>query len=1270
MSKINQIENALKSISGGEFQKLADSYIHKKSYQNINPIGSVIGADKVRKGTPDSYVRQDNGKLVFAEFTTEQNNLSSKLKRDLSKCLDESKTGIPLTEIEEIVFCHTSLISPEEEQELYAEGQKHGIKIQVFGIGRISFDLYQKYPGLAQDFLGVSIDTGQILEPGDFVENVGRNQLATPLDTAFHFREQEIQQILEGLESYNLVIVSGQGGVGKSRLALQALQNFKDSHPDFETRCIYNRGPDLFEDIRTHFSQSGQFLILVDDANRITQFDYIVDLVQNQRQDQQIKVIATVRDYARDKINQAARALGETPEIELEPMQAQEIKSLVNEQYNITNPLFLDRIADIAGGNSRLAIMAARIAVKQNNLGSISDVTNLYDEYFASISNDLRDLHDENVLKVAGIISFFRTIDCSNEEIMQLIQNVFGISPEDFWKAVQHLHDCEVADIYEREVVKISDQVFATYLFYLCFFKEEILSFSTLIDNFFPGQNNRLRDAIYPCLNAFNFERLTMQIRPHIQMKWHDLTDTGDTDNQYALIQLFWFFLQSDTLVYISDRIATLNTGPVELSSINWTEEDPDTDLHPLLNLLGLFRQADEEGAVRSALELACKYVEKIPQSAPQFIALMTKRFGFTHQSHLRGYLIQKIVIKILWKKADRGQDELFSRLFLAVAKKYTPTRFNSHEASSKNSIVVHQFNLLEIESIFELRRTMWDGVLYLYENTCLQEEVIDVLKTYSCSGYLLSQNKIISKDAELIVLFITDSLSPDNFAHCLIVQNYAAMLNRRNIPGADALSQNFRNGIYEIYELLSFDYSAAADMNFREFEKLKKQKIRDHTREFGLDDYSKLIQQCIEILSCISGDHQTHNIKAGILEVLVALAERDGPLGAQVIQEYLKSGDPLAIRPPALIIGKLLKSCGNGQTLRIIEEPEYPTKRPWLFGYYLCLSPEDIGPETIDNLYKLYREAELTELPYDYDYLLNYKAQDAHIVVNVTNIIVEKAETDEIFCRGLASLFNPNSEVNQQIFDLFEGHQDSLEKAYMLHSKVDKDADYNGETLARILSVNPDFILEYVDRVYDADGTTHSYIDTRDYAFLWHHEGCDFIMSRAIDRTLQHEKKRGYILGSYLEHLFCVHNGRECPPEIVAKQDEFLTAIIQEQAQNNDLMDLIFRPISHFSPERRKRFIELFLENNKSYEDFEKLALEPSTWSLRGSAVPMYQARVEYWESLLPLCNTVDLLQHRLYIERHVEANRKAMEAEKKSDFMDNTFAKTGDEGERLNPV
>ncbi len=91
MSKINEIQTKIKALNEGAFQKLADAYLHKKGYEPVNPLGSVIGSDKVRKGTPDTLVPLPNGKYVFAEHTTQQTDLYEKLNSDLNKCFDFEK---------------------------------------------------------------------------------------------------------------------------------------------------------------------------------------------------------------------------------------------------------------------------------------------------------------------------------------------------------------------------------------------------------------------------------------------------------------------------------------------------------------------------------------------------------------------------------------------------------------------------------------------------------------------------------------------------------------------------------------------------------------------------------------------------------------------------------------------------------------------------------------------------------------------------------------------------------------------------------------------------------------------------------------------------------------------------------------------------------------------------------------------------------------------------------------------------------------------------
>ena len=1253
MSKINQIQNALKGMDGGAFQKLADTYIFKKGYQNINPIGSVIGANKVRKGTPDSYFRQENGKLVFAEYTTSQTNVASKLQDDLSKCLDETKTGIPLTDIEEIIFCHTSLLSPEEEQKLYYRCKQQGVKIQIYGIGSISFDLVEKYPGLAQEFLGISIDTEQILEPSDFVANVGRNQLTTPLDTDFHFREEELKETLEKIENDNLVILSGPAGVGKSRLALKAIESFKEAHADYELRVIYNKGPDLFEDIRSYFSQPGDFLLLVDDANRITQFDYIVDLLQKQREDQNIKVIATVRDYARDKINNTAKSLGKVSEIEIKPMKPEEIKGFIEKQYSITNHAYLDRISDIAGGNPRLAVMAAVLAVQENTLESISDVSALYDEYFSSISDDLKKLQNTNILKVAGIISFFRSLDKSNTEAMELIQNVFGISPEDFWRSVEYLHGAEIVDVYEKEVVKINDQVFATYLFFLCFFKEKNLSFSLLLENFFPSQLDRLRDALYPCLNSFDYDLISEEIRGDVKKRWADCIQESSTNNLHELIKTFWFLLQSDVLIYVRDSIADMEKQPLDLSTLSFDSTNVTFNAHPLLEILKLFRQANDESTFKSALNLAFEYVDKVPNSAPQFIKLMVDDFGFNRHSYRSEYLIQRILIDALWKKTQQGKNKLFSRLFIEVTSKYLKTRFDSHEGS-KRTITIYKFELLAIEPIFNLRKVIWGGLFELYKDPDLKAHVSSTIKSYCGSGYYLPQKKIVEKDTESIIPFMEAEFDPNEFYECLLVQKYNKLLKKREISSAEKLSDRFLSNAYELYKMLSFDYSDVEVDSISEFDEIKKEKIKAYSSSFDFDDYQIFFSQSNEILSLLGDDHHTYQIRNAICQTFLCLSERDVELYERVMNEHLKTGNSLELLQAATLIDRLIGACGAGKALTILKEPEYAFKKQWLFDYYRCLSSSDITQETVKALLTLYKGATPREIPYDYDYLINYLEADIDIIPKVVGLMITKTEEDQNFGHCLNMLFNYLTEVNKRLFELFKNDLALIKKAYLIHCKSEKSADYNGATLNRILSEDPNFILEIIDRIYSDDEWPDKYSDNRDYSFLWEHESCELIVTLATEEILRRELERGYISGSYLERIFCVQDNKTCSPEIEDKQDTFLENIIIENTAQTDLMKLIFKVISEFPPERRIKFIEVFLNKNQRYQDFEILSLEPDHCGWSGSAVPMYQARVEFWEGLLPLCTTVELLDHKLFIERHIQSYRQRVEEEKKSDFVE----------------
>lgn len=121
MSKITDIEAKILQLGAGEFQKFCDTFLSlKEEYGKILCLGMKPGTQKTTIGNPDTYFRKENGRYVFVVYTTEQEGIYNKIKKDIDKCLDFSKTGIEEKDIEEIVCCHTSSnLKPGDDKNLH-----------------------------------------------------------------------------------------------------------------------------------------------------------------------------------------------------------------------------------------------------------------------------------------------------------------------------------------------------------------------------------------------------------------------------------------------------------------------------------------------------------------------------------------------------------------------------------------------------------------------------------------------------------------------------------------------------------------------------------------------------------------------------------------------------------------------------------------------------------------------------------------------------------------------------------------------------------------------------------------------------------------------------------------------------------------------------------------------------------------------------------------------------------------------------------------------
>ena len=462
MSKFNEIEKAIKSLNGGTYQKLMDRYLYRKyNYSNIQCLGTQEGTDKTTKGIPDTYILTKDGKYILIMYGTHIGSTSglntfNKIKVDIESCLQRFDDDT----IHEIICCHNSSnLTVEQNQQL--SGLFSNVKI--IGLNTIADDLFYRYPNLAKEFLGISVDTGQIMSAEDFIEDNNKSVYETPLDVTLLGRDEEKSELLTLINENDVVVVEGPSGVGKTKLSLEACMDFSKSN-DYLFYIIKNRNQDIFDDLQAYFSDNRNYIILVDDANQLTDLTLVLELIKENSSTKNIKLILTVRDYAKYSTIAKVRDVVLPVEYSVKELEESVVKDIIKKNLNINNEFFLEQISKIAKGNIRLAYMAGISSKKEGQFANIQNASEIFESYFKYAINDMT----RNELMLMAIFAFVESFELTNpDSLVFKLSQVKNTTSDSIKETCEKLHSAEIVDIYENLAAKFNDQNLTDYIIYI-----------------------------------------------------------------------------------------------------------------------------------------------------------------------------------------------------------------------------------------------------------------------------------------------------------------------------------------------------------------------------------------------------------------------------------------------------------------------------------------------------------------------------------------------------------------------------------------------------------------------------------------------------------------------------------------------------------------------------------------------------------------------------------------------------------------------------------
>ena len=1224
MTEITDVKSRIIQLSPAKFEEFCSTLLYKEGHKNIYEIGIKAGTGKTKTGNPDTYSRNNNGKYTFVVFTTQQNKIYDKLLEDISKCFDLVDKELPIEKIETIICCHTSSnLKVIEDNKLHEYCNEKGVNLEIYGIDKIANLVFNDHPELMIS-LNLSINTNQILPIDDFINFNDNNMMAAPLNTVFHFREEELQNIIDSLNNNSVVIIGGKSGVGKTRLAIEATKSY-EKNGDYKIFCVKSNKLGIYNDLVSTIKKGENYLFIVDDANELEQFNLILEYVNKLNDNYHVKIIATVRDYIKQDVINLVREYTNPITIDIAKFTDDEIKKLIENNFGIRNNLYVEQIIRISEGIPRFAYMAGKLAVDKQNLSSISDASQLYENYYKKYMSKFLET-DRAVLITAGILAFNRSIKLQDLEFFKEFLIRLEISISDFKNAIDKLNRIEFIDVIKGKVAIFDDQCLSNYILYYVFLDKEIIKLSDIIEVFYIYSRSRTIEALNTILNIFRSEKTLEYIKKEILKVW-DKFEEEKSQYYESFVRDFHIYKPITGFRIANEKIKSIEEKEFNITEIDFDRRGFYNGNSPLEYLTG-YQNSNE---LLKVYQLLMKYAGKTSSTLIESYNWLESYYGLQPKGTDN---TQKIICEYFLEDINKGNSNAIAIGYM-WAKYLLSYSFESIIPDKNNSFIIRSWNIDYDTYTSECRKVSWYILNSLVSKLEWKDKVLAFLGKFSDKIYYNSSSEIDIKILEEDLVQIENILSrcrTTRIGYLKVLSKILNSVKKLGMSFKGELEEYLIGKEWEIYSLFRND-RRFFECSIKEHKNYRQEQIASYfSSNMNIDE-----KELIFLVDNMLGDPLLSEDYYFINESLTYLiSDLDFYDIKKLFNALINSSGNISIQPN-VILEKILNNHNHKKILTDLKNIDTNFKNIWICSYFGILPANCVDTDMYEELVNFIKfDIKNNKLNYirNLNLLEKFLTIKPNIYIEISKIILSNfTENKNSSCSYLRTLFNKSLYTPEKLVQLYN---DEIEVLYNIYFKLLEEGvtfDYTGEFFIEFLKNNEEFLKKYSD-IYILGKNWNTGNEDGRIERLWKSknfiEYFDLIFDNMLESNIIYYDK-----SSLASELLSNTND----DEIVEKnQYLWLEHIIKENATKEKIV-YIFNVICELNEELRKFSIKVFLNNNCNFETFKKLSLFPSRVVDFGSLVNLYRKRIDYIQSLYPLMEGIEFLEHEEYLT-NIESN------------------------------